>query len=66
MLQRVDSFLSEHVEALKKMAAKNLDIALRSRHMAQFPMSTFSRLFLERYEEQLSTEQLEAMSTWLS
>ena len=46
------------------MAAKNLDIALRSRHMAQFPMSTFSRLFLQRYEEQLSTEQLEAMSTW--
>ena len=62
--QRVDSFLSEHAEALKKIAAKNLDIALRSRHMAQFPMSTFSRLFLERYEEQLSTEQLEAMSTW--
>ena len=62
--QRVDSFLSEHAEALKKMAAKNLDIALRSRHMAQFPMSTFSRLFLERYEEQLSTEQLEAISIW--
>ena len=46
------------------MAAKNLDTALRSRHMAQFPMSTFTRLFLERYEEQLSTEQLEAMFTW--
>ena len=46
------------------MAAKNIDTALRSRHMAQFPMSTFTRLFLEKYEAQLSTEQVEAMSTW--
>ena len=27
-------------------------------------MSTFTRLFLERYEDQFSTEQLEAISTW--
>ena len=62
--QRVDSFLNEHVEALKKIAAKNLDTALRSRDMAQCPMSTFTRLFLERYEDQFSTEQLEAISIW--
>ena len=62
--ERVDAFFKEHAEALKKLAAKNLDTALRSRHMAQFPMATFTRLFLERYEEQLETKQLESMSTW--
>ena len=62
--QRVDAFLNEHAEALKKIGAKNLHTALRSRHMAQFPMSTFTRVFLERYEEQLATEQVEALSTW--
>ena len=61
---RVDAFLKEHAEALKKIAAKNLDTALRSRHMAQFPMATFARVFLQRYEEQLETKQLESMSTW--
>ena len=62
--ERVDAFLREHATALKKIAAKNLDTALRSRHMAQFPMATFARVFLERYEEQLATKQLESMSTW--
>ena len=62
--ERVDAFFKEHAEALKKIGAKNLDTALRSRHMAQFPMATFTRLFLERYEEQLETKQLESMSTW--
>ena len=62
--ERVDAFFKEHAEALKKLGAKNLDTALRSRHMAQFPMATFTRLFLERYEEQLETKQLESMSTW--
>ena len=62
--ERVDSFLKEHAQALKKIAAANLDTALRSRHMAQFPMATFARVFLERYEEQLETKQLDSMSTW--
>ena len=62
--QRVDAFLHEHAEALKKVAARNLDTALRSRHMAQFPVSTFTRLFLERYEERLATGQVEALTTW--
>ena len=62
--ERVDAFLKEHAEALKKLGAKNLDTALRSRHMAQFPMATFARVFLERYEEQLATEQVEAFSMW--
>ena len=62
--ERVDAFLKEHAEPLKKIAAKNLDTALRSRHMAQFPMATFARVFLERYEEQLETKQLESLSTW--
>ena len=62
--QRVDSFLREHAEALKRIAAKDLDRALRSRDMAQFPMSTFTRLFLEKFEKQLETEQVRALSTW--
>eukprot|EP00434_Breviolum_minutum_P030980 symbB.v1.2.027398.t1/scaffold2807.1/size69852/4 len=62
--QRVDSFFNEHDAVLKKIAAKNLDTALRRRAMAQYPLSTFSRLFLERYEEQLTTEQRKAMSIW--
>ena len=62
--ERVDVFLKEHATALKKIAAKNLGTALRSRHMAQFPMATFARVFLERYEEQLATEQVEALSMW--
>ena len=62
--ERVDAFFKEHAEALKKLGAKNLDTALRTRHMAQFPMATFTRLFLERYEEQLETKQVESMSTW--
>ena len=60
----MDAFLKEHAEALKKIAAKNLGTALRSRHMAQFPMSTFARLFLERFENQLATEQVETLSMW--
>ena len=62
--QRVDAFLKEHAEALKRIAAKDLDRALRSRDMAQFPMSTFTRLFLEKFEKQLETEQVRALSTW--
>ena len=62
--QRVDAFLKEHAEALKKIYARNLDTALRSRHMLQFPMSTFTRLFLGKFEKQLETEQVKALSTW--
>ena len=62
--QRVDSFLREHAEALKRIAAKDLDRALRSRDMAQFPTSTFTRLFLGKFEKQLETEQVRALSTW--
>ena len=62
--QRVDAFLKEHAEALKKNSARNLDTALGSRHMLQFPMSTFTRLFLGKFEKQLETEQVRALSTW--
>ena len=62
--QRVDAFLKEYAGALKKIAARNLDTALRSRHMVQFPTSTFTRLFLEKFETQLAKEQVEALSTW--
>ena len=62
--ERVISFLSEHAEPLKKIAAKNLDTALRSRHMTQFPMATFARLFLEKFEKQLATEEVDSLSAW--
>ena len=60
--KRVDSFITERAEAIKKLACKNLETALGSKHMSQFPMSTFSRLFLERYKDKLETEQMEALS----
>ena len=48
--QRVDSFLTEKAEAIKKLACQNLETALQRKHMLQFPMSTFTRKFLERYK----------------
>ena len=47
--KRVESLLTERGEALKKGGAKKSQLALRSRHMLQFPMSTFARVFLECY-----------------
>ena len=32
--------------------------------MSQYPMSTFTRIFLERYKDKLETEQMEALSMW--
>ena len=32
--------------------------------MLQFPMSTFTRIFLQRYRDKLETEQVEALSMW--
>ena len=61
---RVDSFITERAEAIKKLACKNLETALRRKHMLQFPMSTFTRIFLERYKNKLETEQVEALSMW--
>ena len=62
--ERVDSFITERAEAIKKLACKNLETALQRKHMLQFPMSTFSRIFLERYKDKLETEQMEALSMW--
>ena len=61
---RVDSFITERGEAIKKLACKNLETALQRKHMLQFPMSTFSRIFFERYKDKLETEQMEALSMW--
>ena len=62
--KRVDSFITERAETIKKLACNNLETALGSKHMSQFPMSTFSGLFLERYKDKLETEQAEALSMW--
>ena len=44
--QRVESFFTEQGGALQKVGARNLQLALRSLHMLQFPTSTFvSSLF---------------------
>ena len=61
---RVDSFITERAEAIHKLACQNLETALQRKHMLQFPMSTFSRIFLERYKDKLETEQVEALSMW--
>ena len=62
--KRVDSFITERAEAIKKLACNNLETALQRKHMLKFPMSTFSRIFLERYKDKLETEQMEALSMW--
>ena len=61
---RVDSFITERSEAIHKLACQNLETALQRKHMLQFPMSTFCRIFLERYKDKLETEQVEALSMW--
>ena len=62
--QRVDTFVTERAEALKKIAAKTIETALRRPQMAQFPMSTFTCVFLEKYGHQLAIEQSEAITMW--
>ena len=62
---RVDSFITERAEAINKLACKKLETALQRKHMLQFPMSTFTRIFLERYKDKLETEQMEALSMWI-
>ena len=43
--QRVESFFTEQGGALQKVGARNLQLALRSPHMLQFPTSTFVVFF---------------------
>ena len=62
--ERVVSFVSEQGEALQKVGARNLQLALRSRHMVQFPMSTFAGVFLERYLESFTPEQKDIIAAW--
>jgi len=62
--KRVESLLTEQGEALKKIGARNLQLALRSRHMLQFPMSIFARVFLECYSDELAAKQMETMPVW--
>ena len=62
--QRVDSFISERAADIKKLACDNLETSLQRKHMLQFPMATFSRIFLERYKDKLETEQMEGLSMW--
>ena len=62
--KRVESFFTEQGGALQKVGARNLQLALRSPHMLQFPTSTFVRVFLERYLESFTPEQSEVISVW--
>ena len=62
--QRVESFFTEQKGALQKVGARNLQLALRSPHMLQFPTSTFVRVFLERYLESFTPEQSEVIAVW--
>ena len=63
-LERVDTFFTEQEAALQQVGATELQRALRSRHMLQFPMATFARVLLERYLERFTAEQREMMSIW--
>ena len=46
--------ITERSEAIKKLACKNLETALQRKHMSQFPMSSFARIFLEIFLIKLS------------
>ena len=63
-LERVETFFTEQEAALQKVGATELQRALRSRHMLQFPMSTFVRVLLERYLERFTAEQKEMIGIW--
>ena len=62
--QRVESFFTEQGGALQKVGARNIQLALQSPHMLQFPTSTFVRVFLERYSESCTPEQSEIIAMW--
>ena len=60
--ERVELLFTEQEGALQKVGARNLQLALRSPHMLQFPTSTFVRVFLERYLESFTPEQKEIIA----
>ena len=62
--QRVESFFTEQGGALQKVGARNLQLALQSPHMSQFPTSTFVRVFLERHVGRFTAEQKEVIAVW--
>ena len=62
--QRVESFFTEQGGALQKVGARNLQLALQSQDRSQCPMSSFARVFLERYLESCTAEQKEIIAVW--
>ena len=62
--KRMDSFFTERGEAMRKIGAQNLQNALPSRHMKQFPTSTFTCILLELYGHHLVAEQKQALAVW--
>ena len=62
--QRVESFVTEQGEALQKVGARNLQLALKSQDRSQCPMSSFAQVFLERYLESCTAEQKESIAVW--
>ena len=62
--ERVELLFTEQEGALQKVGARNIQLALQSRHTLQFPMSTFARVFLERYLESCAAEQKEIIAMW--
>ena len=57
-------FLLSVSEAVRTVGAENLQKALQSRYMKQFPMSTCTCILLERYGDQLVVEQKKALAVW--
>ena len=62
--QRVESFFTEQGEALQKVGARNIQLALKSQDKSQCPMSSFAQVFLERYLESCTAEQKESIAVW--
>ena len=62
--KHVESLVLQRRDAIQKIGAKTVQLALLSRHMLQWPMSTFARVFLQRYMDDLDAQQISVVSGW--
>ena len=62
--KHVEALVNQRRDAIQKIGAQTLQVALLSRHMLQWPMSTFARVFLQRYMDDLDAQQISVVSGW--
>ena len=62
--KHVESLVLQRRDAIEKIGAQTLQVALLSRHMLQWPMSTFARVFMQRYMDDLEPQQISVVAGW--